>query len=155
MKLIKFSNVLIVFILIQLTNCLDLDEVDKGDIPQIIEARGFICEPHYITTSDGYILGNFRIVNPLVSKSSSPFYNKPLKPIIIQSGFLGSAADFIINSPKGFVDQSILDKYNQLDLVDFDLDGRNLGFILANLGYDVWLTNPRGNYYSTNHSKLN
>jgi lysosomal acid lipase/cholesteryl ester hydrolase len=100
----------------------------------IINSRGFKAEVHYVTTKDGYVLALHRIINPQISKS-----NTALKPILLQHGLLGSSTDWIINSP--------LIKHN-------DTVGNNLGFVLAVNGYDTWLSNSRGNTYSTNHTKL-
>ncbi len=111
----------------------------------IIESRGFKAEVHYLVTDDGYILALHRIINPLssVSKSQS-------KPILLQHGLLGSSADFLINTPQ-------LSSYdNQIDN-DIDINeevGNNLGFLLSSNGWDVFLSNSRGNTYSTNHTNL-
>jgi lysosomal acid lipase/cholesteryl ester hydrolase len=96
-----------------------------------------------VTTSDGYILGIHRIINRQLSQ-----FNKTLKPVLLQHGLMGSSTDWIINTP--FLNGS----GNELgDNLDRNV-GNNLGFVLSQRGYDVWLANSRGNTYSRNHSTL-
>ena len=96
---------------------------------KIVESYGFPLEIHYVTTKDGYKLKLFRI--PRGKSNSNIFCSDGKKyPILFQHGLLDSSDGWICNSEE-----------------------KSLPFILANMGYDVWLANSRGNKHSKEHIK--
>lgn len=120
-------------------------------IPEIIESRGFRSETYQVTTSDGYILTLFRIVNPFMKKNNIKTY-----PVLLAHGAVCDAGQWLINSDDGHLaptrQESPNDKKN--DKRPKQKMTNNLGFLLANEGYDVWLLNFRGSKYSRAHKKL-
>ncbi|XP_057375196.1 lipase 3-like [Daphnia carinata] len=95
---------------------------------EIITGRGYPAETYSVVTEDGYILELHRIPH---GKNSAADSRPRGKPILFQHGFLGSSADWLI-SPTD----------------------RNLAFQLADLGYDIWISNARGNTYSRKHERF-
>ena len=140
-------------------------------VKEIIESRGFEAREYDVVTRDGYILTIQRIINPLVDESHRPH----LKPVILQHGLLSSSVDWVINSPHVHPeayparDRPVKSEAEQVrDLLSTEsnsIDGHQLasdsqkhpnalGFYLSNQGYDVYLTNSRGNKYGQRHVNM-
>ena len=77
-------------------------------------------------TEDGYILNLHRIPCGRAGCGDGK-----RQPVFLQHGILASSADWVISGPE-----------------------KALAFILADLGYDVWLGNARGNTYSRHHINM-
>lgn len=92
----------------------------------IVNKNGYPMQSYRVFTDDGYILKLFRI------QAKQTTITEGKRPLLLQHGILDSADNFVING-----------------------EANSLAYLLANKGFDVWLSNSRGNKYSRSHRWLN
>jgi len=95
-------------------------------VPELINYHGYPVQVMEVTTEDGYILTIHRIAHGRNGADT-----KPRKPVLVQHGLLCSSASWITNTPD-----------------------KNLPYLLAEEGYDVWLGNIRGTLFGRKHIHL-
>ncbi|XP_017768293.1 PREDICTED: uncharacterized protein LOC108556624 [Nicrophorus vespilloides] len=108
-------------------------DIHSGDHDYINDAGyhimrfGYPFEEHEVVTEDGYILKLHRI--PYEKNFST--LGKVRKPVLLHHGIFGASENWLFRGPD-----------------------KDLCYILSNAGYDVWLSNSRGNHYSRKHVTL-
>lgn len=106
--------------------------MNAKDISEITSIRGYIAREHVVTTKDGYLLVIHKIENPNNNSHNDNQQDNNNKIIYFHHGLLTSSELFVLGSTKE----------------------KTLPYLLADLGYQVWLGNNRGNKYSRKHLKL-
>lgn len=90
---------------------------------QLIVFHGYKGETHSVHTKDGYTIEIHRVMTRFLRSEKGKE-----QLVLLHHGLMGSSDDWLLLGPE-----------------------RALPYLLSDVGYDVWLTNARGNRYSRFH----
>eukprot|EP00891_Asterochloris_glomerata_P003135 jgi/Astpho2/3135/Aster-03418 len=93
----------------------------------LVKPAGYVLEEYSVQTPDGFLLGLYRI--PFGQHESAQHARKPV--VLLQHALLDCSASWVVNGP-----------------------GKSLAYILADAGWDVWMSNVRGSTFSREHISL-
>ncbi|GFQ03352.1 triacylglycerol lipase 2 [Phtheirospermum japonicum] len=111
------------------------EEGDDGIAPappeglcSAVTIHGFKCKEYHVKTDDGYILGVQRIPEGRTGPGDG---SQPRLPVLLQHGVIVDGMNWLMTSPE-----------------------QALAMMLADNGYDVWISNHRGTRFSRRHVSL-
>ncbi|CAL9045468.1 unnamed protein product [Musa banksii] len=103
-----------------------LEATNDGVCTAVVSPQGYECQEYEVKTQDGYILTMHRI--PQGRGGGSPGKRQP---VLLQHGLLMDGLTWLLNPPQ-----------------------QSLAFVLADNGFDVWITHGRGTRWSRRHESL-
>lgn len=113
------------------TPSVDIEAQSAGLCASAVTVHGYPCQEFDVETDDGYLLSVQRIPGGGRGGIGGGGAGMSKQPVLLQHGVLVDGMTWLLNSPE-----------------------QSLALILADNGFDVWISNVRGTRYSRRHVNL-